>query len=92
MQRSPNTGLMPFIKLNEYFVDDSQKCIEYLSKVMEVDLNSDLTEEQKAISRAVRKMCENSLFWYFLKFFYNISKALIINLNNKTYTTYTIKL
>ena len=56
-------GLIPFIKLNDYVVEDSQICIEYLTKVFQKDLNAHLTEEQKAISVAVSRMCENSLFW-----------------------------
>jgi hypothetical protein len=62
MQRS-SQGLIPFIKLNNFVVEDSQKCIEYLSQVMDVNLNAHLTEEQKAISRAVLKMTEEDLRW-----------------------------
>ena len=48
-------GLIPFIKLNNYTVEDSQKCIEYLTEVFQKDLNSHLTEEQKALSRILKK-------------------------------------
>jgi hypothetical protein len=44
-------GTIPFIKLNNYTVEDSHKCIEYLTEVFQKDLNSHLTEEQKALSR-----------------------------------------
>ena len=54
---------MPFIKLNNYQVEDSQFCIDYLSKIYEKDLNSHLNEEQKAISRLVIKLCDDSLKW-----------------------------
>ena len=47
-------GLIPFIKLNGYTVEDSHKCIEYLTKVFQKDLNSDLTLEQNALSRAIK--------------------------------------
>jgi hypothetical protein len=63
MARS-SQGLMPFIKLNGYVVEDSQKCIDYLSKVMQKDFNSHLTEEQKALSRCMLKFTEESLKWY----------------------------
>lgn len=62
MARS-SQGLMPFIKLNGFQVEDSQKCIEYLSQVYDLDMNKDLTPDQKAISRAVLKMTEESLRW-----------------------------
>jgi hypothetical protein len=62
MKRS-SQGMIPFISLNGYVVEDSQKCIEYLSKVFEKDLNANLTEEQKAVSRLVLKMCDDSLRW-----------------------------
>ena len=57
MQMS-SQGLIPFIKLNGYVVEDSQKCVEYLTKVMQKDLDSDLTEEQKALSRTIRRATE----------------------------------
>lgn len=56
-------GLIPFIRLNNYVVEDSQKCIDYLSKVMQKDLNADLNEDQKAIARLILKMCDDSLKW-----------------------------
>ena len=52
-------GLIPFIKLNGLQVEDSQKCIEYLSDIFKKDLNAHLTEEQKAIQVAVSKMVED---------------------------------
>ncbi len=62
MKRGKN-GLIPFIKLNDYVVEDSQRCIEYLSEIFEKDLNSHLTEEQRAISRLVIKLTDDSLKW-----------------------------
>lgn len=62
MERGSN-GLIPFIKLNDYVVEDSQRCIEYLTDILEKDLNSHLTEEQKVISRLVIKLTDDSLKW-----------------------------
>ena len=62
MKRS-SQGLVPFIRLNNYVVEDSQKCIEYLSKVMQRDLNTGLSDEQRAIARLVIKLCDDSLKW-----------------------------
>ncbi|CAF0821471.1 unnamed protein product [Brachionus calyciflorus] len=56
-------GTVPFIRLNDYVVEDSEKCIEYLSKVYQVDLNSGLNEEQKAVARATLALVEDSLKW-----------------------------
>jgi len=62
MDRS-SKGLIPFIKLNDHVVEDSQKCIEYLSRIFELDYNSHLTEEEKASARLVVKLCDDSLKW-----------------------------
>lgn len=62
MQRG-RKGLIPFIKLNGEQVDDSQSCIEYLNNIYEVDLDSYLTAEQRAISHLVNKLCDDSLLW-----------------------------
>ena len=42
---------------------DSSFIIDFLNKERGVDLNSHLTEEQKAISRAFQKMNEENLYW-----------------------------
>lgn len=62
MQRG-GKGLIPFIKLNESFVDDSQRCIEYLSQIYDKDLNDHLTKEQRAISHLVIKLTDDSMLW-----------------------------
>ncbi len=61
--KTSSQGLIPFIRLNNYVVEDSQKCIEYLSKVMQKDLNAGLTDEQRAVSRLVLKICDDSFKW-----------------------------
>ena len=63
MKRS-SQGLIPFIRLNGYQVEDSSKCIEYLSEIFQKDLNAELSDEQKAIGRAVVKLCDESLRWF----------------------------
>ena len=54
---------IPFIMLNGETVSDSQFCIEYLNKKFDVDLDQSLNTEQKAISRALRKMMEEGFYW-----------------------------
>ncbi len=61
-QRSTK-GLIPWIKLNDYVVEDSQICVEYLTKVFNKDLNSHLTQEQRALGRCILKANEESLKW-----------------------------
>ena len=62
MKRS-SRGTIPFIRLNDVIVNDSQSSIDYLSKVFQKDLDAHLNKEQLAISFAVRRMCEDSLKW-----------------------------
>jgi hypothetical protein len=57
--KTSSKGLIPFIRLNGFQVEDSQKCIEYLSDVFKKDLNAHLTDEQKAIQWVVLKMVED---------------------------------
>jgi hypothetical protein len=63
MKLSPNRAQVPFIKLNNFTIEDSQLCIEYLSRVLQKDLNAHLNEDQKAIARAALKLTEESLRW-----------------------------
>lgn len=56
-------GLIPFIKLNGHVVEDSQKCIEYLTEIYQIDMNAHLTDEQRALSRLIIKLCDDSLKW-----------------------------
>ncbi len=59
-----NKGLIPFIRLNDVQVDDSQRCIEYLTEIFQIDLNSHLTREERAMSHLVIKLCDDSLLWF----------------------------
>jgi hypothetical protein len=61
--KTSSQGLIPFITLNGYVVEDSQKCIDYLSKVLKKDLDAKLSSEQRAISRLVLKTCDDSMKW-----------------------------
>lgn len=56
-------GLIPFIKLNNYIVDDSSRCIEYLTQIFDVDINSNLSIEQKAQSHLIIKVIDDSMKW-----------------------------
>ena len=44
-------------------VADSHFCIKHLNRVRGVDLNSWLTEDQRAVARAFQMMTEDHLYW-----------------------------
>ena len=47
-------GKTPWITLNSVDVADSQLSIEYITRELGIDIESNLTEEEKAVSRAFR--------------------------------------
>lgn len=91
--KTSSKGLIPFIELNGYVVEDSQLCIEYLSKVFQKDLNSHLTDDQKAIARATLKLCEDSLRWCLIlhRFWYSKSSRKDIGLPLLGYWLFSYK-
>lgn len=56
-------GKIPWIEYNGQEIADSNFCIEFLDKEFGVDLNEELTDEQKGIARAVGVMLEENTFW-----------------------------
>ncbi|XP_046551994.1 failed axon connections homolog isoform X4 [Haliotis rubra] len=56
-------GKIPWMQYEGEAVADSQFCVEYLNRKLNIDLNSHLTEEQRAVAHAFRKMAEENLFW-----------------------------
>jgi len=63
LQKSPK-GKLPFIIDGEDTVSDSQFIIEFLSKKYDLNLDSHLSEEQKAISYLLTKSLDENLYWY----------------------------
>ncbi|CAI9724091.1 Hypothetical predicted protein [Octopus vulgaris] len=53
----------PWITYNGEVVSDSQFIIEYLNEKFNIDLSSHLTDEQRGVARAMRKMLEEDLLW-----------------------------
>jgi hypothetical protein len=51
--------LFPFVTYNGQDIADSQFIIEFLCKHLNIDLNKNFSNEQKAIGRAVLKVNEN---------------------------------
>ena len=60
--KSP-TGKMPFIETKGRKYSDSNLIIEFLEKENAFSLDSHLTQQQKAISLAFIRLCEDSLYW-----------------------------
>ncbi|GAB1608546.1 failed axon connections homolog [Argonauta hians] len=53
----------PWISYNNEVIGDSQFIIEYLNARFDINLNAALSDEEKAIARAMLKMTEESLYW-----------------------------
>ncbi|CAG5118262.1 unnamed protein product, partial [Candidula unifasciata] len=58
-------GKTPFIIYNGEVVSDSQFSIEYLNKKLNVDVNKDLTKEQRAVAKATQILVDEHLYWLF---------------------------
>ncbi|XP_067121387.1 failed axon connections homolog isoform X1 [Centruroides vittatus] len=56
-------GKVPYITLNGMEMGDSQLIIEFLNEKYNINLSSNLSNEQKAIARALRIMAEDHFFW-----------------------------
>ncbi|CAH1784744.1 unnamed protein product [Owenia fusiformis] len=68
-------GKTPWIMYNGESVADSQFCIDYLNKKLDIDLNSHLTESEKGIARAFQKMTEENLYWAIASWRWYIDKT-----------------
>lgn len=62
VRKSPK-GKLPYIKDDGQTVSDSQFIIEYLSEKYNIDLNSHLSEAQKANAYLLTKSLDESLYW-----------------------------
>ena len=61
--KSSSEGKMPFIVYNGVEMADSSFIIEFLNKEFNVDLNSRLSDCDKAISLAFQRLSEENLYW-----------------------------
>ena len=55
---------LPRISYNEKELNDSFFIIQFLTQKFDKDLSIHLTHTQKAVSRAILKLIEESLSWY----------------------------
>ncbi|KAL5017183.1 hypothetical protein ScPMuIL_006772 [Solemya velum] len=56
-------GKTPWMEYNGVAVADTHFCIQHLKKERDIDNNSSLSLEQKAVARAMQKMTEENLYW-----------------------------
>lgn len=60
--KGPN-GKLPYLIDNGLEIADSHYIYEHVKQKLNVDLDSHLTESQKAISLAFTRLCEDHLYW-----------------------------
>ena len=56
-------GKVPWIKLNDQEISDSNFCIQFLTKEFHVNIDSHLSATEKAIAHSVRTMLEENTYW-----------------------------
>ena len=56
-------GKTPWVTLNGVDTADSQLCLELLGRHFNKDLGSHLSEEDRAVARALHIMIEEHLYW-----------------------------
>ena len=56
-------GKMPWIEFNGQEIGDSNFCIQFLNKEFLVDIDSHLTNTEKAIAHSIRTMLEENTYW-----------------------------
>ncbi|BFZ26114.1 hypothetical protein BsWGS_29153 [Bradybaena similaris] len=71
-------GKTPFMSYNGEIVCDSQFCIEYLNKKLNLDVNKDLNKEQRAIAKAIQVLVDEHLYWTLVYFRWVHDKTLKI--------------
>ena len=57
-------GKTPWITLNGVDIADSQFAIEEIKKVFDIDMNSHLSPEQKAVGHFIRRTTDEAFYWY----------------------------
>lgn len=62
LQKSPK-GKLPFITDGDITIADSQFIIAYLQEKYQVDLDSHLSDKEKAIAHLIGKSLDESLYW-----------------------------
>ena len=77
---SSPTGRLPYICLNHVCVSDSNDIIQHLSVAFEKDLEASLTAEQRALSLAIRRMCDDHMYFSLMRLMWVDSTEYSFNL------------
>lgn len=56
-------GKIPWIEFNGQEIADSNFCIQFLKREFKVDIDSHLTNTEKAIAHSIRTMLEENTYW-----------------------------
>ena len=56
-------GKIPWIEFNGQEIADSNFCIQFLKREFNVDIDSHLSDSEKAIAHSVRTMLEENTYW-----------------------------
>ncbi|ESO95855.1 hypothetical protein LOTGIDRAFT_175070 [Lottia gigantea] len=62
-RKASSKGKFPWIEYNGQEVADTSFIIQFLNEKHHIDLNSHLSDSDRAIARAFRKMAEENLYW-----------------------------
>lgn len=54
---------IPYVKIDAQLIGDSEHVYDYLKSQNLIDLDSDLTDQERAIHHAMGVMCDNSLYF-----------------------------
>lgn len=57
-------GKMPWIEFNGQEIADSNFCIQFLKREFKVDIDSHLTNTEKAIAHSIRTTLEENTYWW----------------------------
>lgn len=57
-------GKMPWMEYNHQQVSGSEFIVDFLEEKLGVNLNKNLSPQERAVSRAVSKMVEEHFYWY----------------------------
>lgn len=83
-------GKMPWIEYNRQQVSGSEFIIDFLEEKLGVNLNKNLSPQERAVSRAVTKMVEEHLYWWLSQLIY--TRVLHSYIGDSVYVTAIPKL
>ena len=64
LQKSQATDQIPYLRHRGQEVTDSGDIIEYIAKLNNINVDSQLTNHERAVSRAFMRMLDEGFCWY----------------------------